>query len=104
MNTKLRPQPDVIDMTWYAVTLEQAWPWNMENVERCSRKLASFLGLEFTGLMMAVRVSITGKETGLGIWDTMMILGRESCIRRLHRAIAMVDAEERRTTTCSAHQ
>ena len=36
----------------------------------------------------AVRVAVTGKAVGFGLFETLAILGRESCIERIDRALA----------------
>jgi glutamyl-tRNA synthetase len=34
-----------------------------------------------------LRVAVTGKEVGFGIYETLAILGRERCLRRIDRAL-----------------
>ena len=38
----------------------------------------------------AVRVAVTGKKVGLGLFDTLAILGRQRCLRRIDRAMAKI--------------
>jgi glutamyl-tRNA synthetase len=45
-------------------------------------------------IVHAVRVAVTGKAVGFGLFDTLAILGRERCLARIHRALEMA-AEER---------
>jgi hypothetical protein len=33
-----------------------------------------------------LRVAVTGKEVGFGIYETLVILGRERCLTRIDRA------------------
>ena len=37
-----------------------------------------------------VRVAVTGKSIGLGLFDTLAILGRERCLRRIERVLARI--------------
>ena len=37
-----------------------------------------------------VRVAISGRTTGPGLFETIAVLGRERCLRRLDRALGMV--------------
>ena len=37
--------------------------------------------------MHAVRVAVTGKAVGFGLFDTLAILGRERCLARIDRAL-----------------
>ena len=38
----------------------------------------------------AVRVAVTGKSVGFGLFDALAILGRESCLARIDRALSLV--------------
>ena len=38
----------------------------------------------------AVRVAVTGKGVGFGLFETLAILGRERCLERIDRALAML--------------
>jgi glutamyl-tRNA synthetase len=40
-------------------------------------------------LVHAVRVGITGKAVGFGLFDALAILGRERNVRRIERALAL---------------
>jgi glutamyl-tRNA synthetase len=35
----------------------------------------------------AVRVAVTGKAVGFGLFDTLAILGRQRCLARMNRAL-----------------
>ena len=45
-------------------------------------------------IVHAVRVAVTGKAVGFGLFDSLTILGRERCLARIDRALEKV-AEER---------
>ena len=38
-------------------------------------------------IIHAVRVAVTGKMIGFGLFETLTILGRQSCLARLDRAL-----------------
>jgi len=40
-------------------------------------------------IVHAVRVAVTGKAVGFGLFDTLAILGRERCLARIDRALAL---------------
>ena len=44
-------------------------------------------------IIHALRVAITGKAVGFGIFESLAILGRSSCIKRIDQAIARTTAE-----------
>ena len=41
----------------------------------------------------ALRVAVTGKGVGFGMFDTLAILGRESCVARIDRALSKANGE-----------
>lgn len=45
-------------------------------------------GIKTSQLIHALRVAVTGKPVGLGMFDSMAILGRDRCIRRIAMALA----------------
>ncbi|MCH9656924.1 MAG: glutamate--tRNA ligase [Planctomycetes bacterium] len=54
--------------------------------------LHDFVDAEEIGMgqiIHALRVSVSGKGTGIGMFDCLAILGRASCVRRIERAIAL---------------
>ena len=40
------------------------------------------------GIIHAVRVAVTGKAVGFGLFEAMAILGRGACLARIDRAVA----------------
>jgi len=44
----------------------------------------------------ALRVALTGKPVGFGMFETMAILGRESCLARIERALVRAESTEER--------
>jgi len=46
--------------------------------------------IEVGDIIHALRVAVTGKAAGFGMFDTLAILGRERCIRRINRALDKV--------------
>ncbi|MHB8901497.1 MAG: glutamate--tRNA ligase [Thermoguttaceae bacterium] len=47
-------------------------------------------GIEVGQVIHAIRVAATGKAVGFGLFDTLAILGKESCVARIDRALGMV--------------
>ena len=46
--------------------------------------------LQISQIVHPLRVALTGKGVGFGLFDTLAILGREQSISRIERAIARV--------------
>ena len=50
--------------------------------------------IKFAEVIHPVRVSTTGKPVGFGLFETLVILGKERCIKRINLAL---DAAEKYT-------
>ena len=46
-------------------------------------------GIGMGQIIHALRVAVSGKGTGIGMFDCLSILGKESCLRRIDRAIGL---------------
>jgi glutamyl-tRNA synthetase len=60
--------------------------YNVKTAEEAFRGVVAQLGIEAGILVHPVRVALTGKAVGPGLFDTMALLGRERTIRRLREA------------------
>lgn len=56
-------------------------------IEEAVRKTAEQLGVGPGKLIHPVRLATTGKSTGPGLFELMEVLGKETCVRRLERAL-----------------
>jgi glutamyl-tRNA synthetase len=57
--------------------------FNIKAAEEVFRGLVAQLGIEAGVLVHPVRVALTGKAVGPGLFDTMVVLGKERTVRRL---------------------
>lgn len=55
-------------------------------IEKTFRDLVAELGIQASELVHPVRVALTGKAIGPGLFDTMAILGKEKTVQRLQAA------------------
>jgi glutamyl-tRNA synthetase len=74
----------------FANTLAAIQPYNAESVEAAIRQFIADRELKFGQVVHPVRVAITGKPTGFGLFDTLAILGQQRCLNRIERAIDLV--------------
>ncbi|QDU01267.1 Glutamate--tRNA ligase 1 [Gimesia chilikensis] len=51
-------------------------------------------GIGMGQIIHALRVAVSGKATGIGMFDCLSILGKESCVRRIDRAMALAQSDE----------
>ena len=50
---------------------------------------ATEAGVKANGLIAAVRVAVIGTTVGFGLYETLAILGREECLRRIDQALTL---------------
>jgi glutamyl-tRNA synthetase len=65
-------------------------PFNAETVEAALRSFIDSEGIKIAEIIHALRVAVTGKSVGLGMFDAMAILGKESCLHRIDRALDLL--------------
>jgi len=49
-------------------------------------------GIQDSQIVHAVRVALTGKAIGFGLFDSMAILGKKHCLARIDRALARLSS------------
>ncbi len=52
-------------------------------------------GIKLGDIIHALRVAVTGKSIGFGMFDTLAILGKEEVLARIRRALSVAAAEDR---------
>jgi glutamyl-tRNA synthetase len=70
--------------------LTTAQAFDAPSLERLIHDFVQTEGVKMNQIIHAVRVAVTGKGIGLGLFDTMAILGKERSIRRIEIALAKV--------------
>jgi len=71
--------------------LEKLVSFDVRNVEKCCRGLAAQLDVPAARLIHPTRVALTGKMVSPGLFEMMTLLGKEKVLRRLEKAIKMVE-------------
>jgi glutamyl-tRNA synthetase len=61
--------------------------WSAKDLESTLKHLAKEIGCKVGELVHPVRVAVSGKPIGPGLYDMLEIMGRERVIRRIERAI-----------------
>ncbi len=64
--------------------------WSTEPLEHLGRGLCEGLGLKVRQLFMTLRVAITGGTKSPPLFESMEILGKDTCIRRVEKARALL--------------
>ena len=64
--------------------------WEHESMEAAMRSLAEELGVKAGDLFMLLRVAVTGRPVSPPLFESMELLGRERCLRRLGEAVELL--------------
>jgi len=73
--------------------LAGAEPFTAEALEKLQHDFVAAQGIQIGDIVHSVRVAVTGKAVGFGLFDTLAILGRERCLARIDRALELVAAD-----------
>lgn len=58
------------------------------SLEKCVTDFVNSEGIKPKQLTQPLRVAVTGKATGFGLWESLAILGKNSCLKRIDRTLA----------------
>ena len=72
-----------------ATRLPSVEPFTAARLETWMHEWVAAEGIKIGDIVHAVRVAVTGKAVGFGLFDTLAILGRERCLARIDRALAL---------------
>jgi glutamyl-tRNA synthetase len=73
----------------YAAALAGVEPFEPASLEEALKRVVEEAGVKVGDLVHAVRVAVTGKTVGPGLYDCLAILGREKSIKRLEKALPL---------------
>jgi glutamyl-tRNA synthetase len=65
-------------------------PFTAAALEEALRQFVAAQQLKTSDLVHPLRLAVTGKTVGPGLYDCLEILGRQACLRRIDRALAIV--------------
>jgi glutamyl-tRNA synthetase len=68
-------------------------PFEAPALEKATHDFVAASGIKIGDIVHAVRVALTGKAVGFGLFDTLAILGRERCLTRIDRALELTAAD-----------
>jgi glutamyl-tRNA synthetase len=79
----------------YRSELAIAEPFNAAQLEKTTHAFVESQGIKIGDIVHAVRVAVTGKAVGFGLFDTLAILGRERCLARIDRTLEIAAGERK---------
>jgi glutamyl-tRNA synthetase len=65
-------------------------PFDIPSLEKQMQDFTTSENIKTNQIIHALRVSVTGKSIGLGLFDTLAILGKEACLARIERTLGKV--------------
>ncbi|MEO0230790.1 MAG: glutamate--tRNA ligase [candidate division WOR-3 bacterium] len=75
----------------FTKTLVEIDSFTKERIEQKLREFATEKGVHPKELIHPIRILLTGKTIGPGLFELMEVLGREACIRKLERGISILE-------------
>jgi glutamyl-tRNA synthetase len=76
-------------VTTYAAALQTVDPFEPAALEEALKRVVEEAGVKAGDLVHAVRVAVTGKTVGPGLYDCLAILGRDRSLARIEKAIPL---------------
>ncbi len=74
-----------------ASKFEQLAQWTIDNIEQVIRDTADAHDLKAAPLIHALRVSLSGKTVGPGLFTLVHLVGQDECARRIESALEQVE-------------
>jgi glutamyl-tRNA synthetase len=86
---RLRKSPEAAELlATFKDRLRIVEPFDAAALEKVMHHFVAAEGVQISQLIHPLRVAVTGQSIGFGLFDTLAILGRESCERRIERALS----------------
>ena len=76
----------------YRGPLAAAEPFEAEPLERMTHAFVEAQGVKIGDIVHSLRAAVTGQSIGLGLFDSLAILGKASCLARIERVLKRVEA------------
>ena len=73
--------------------LETVERWDSSALDSLLHRFVDEQGIQVSQIIHAVRIAVTGKAVGFGLFDGLAILGREACLARIDLALEMLERE-----------
>ncbi len=75
-------------LTKFRAILAAIEPFEIGPLEEALKKFVEEQQIKIGDIVHALRIAVTGKSVGPGVYDCLAILGRDSCLTRIDRALA----------------
>jgi glutamyl-tRNA synthetase len=90
LDKRLRKPAEAMELTAkFRDVLAAVEPFTAQALEAAMQSFVTSQEIKMSDIVHAVRVVVTGKAVGFGLFDTLAILGRERCLARIDRALEL---------------
>ena len=86
---RMRPEGVEPLLRRFRERLETVERFDIESLDRAMHEFVEAEGIAIGRLIHAVRVAVTGKAVGFGLFESLAILGRDACLARIDRALTL---------------
>lgn len=88
---RIRKPPEAAGLlAKFKVELAQVEPFTAATLEKRLQEFVQSQGVQIGQIIHALRVAVTGKAIGFGLFESLAILGKEHCLARIKRALAQL--------------
>jgi glutamyl-tRNA synthetase len=94
LDKNLRKPGAVELLSKFRARLAQTDPFDVPTLEAALQAFVAEEGIKMGDIIHAVRVATTGKAVGAGLYDCLEILGKETSLKRIDGALALVERAE----------
>ena len=90
---RVQQDPTAVELLkQFRVELESVAPFDAVTTEACFKQFVETRAIKFNQIVHALRLAITGKSVGFGMFDSMAILGKERVLKRIDLLLAKTTA------------
>jgi glutamyl-tRNA synthetase len=86
----VRPAASMALLKKFREVLSKAESFDAPTLEAMMKDFVAAEAIKIGQIIHPVRVTLTGKSVGLGLFDTLAILGKEGSLRRIDKAMARI--------------
>ena len=79
----------------FRIQLETVEPFDAATLDALVHRFAEAEEIKIGQIIHALRVAVTGKGIGFGMFETLAILGRSACLTRIDRALSRLDKDQK---------
>ena len=90
VDKRLRKPGQAELLTKFKTVLSTVEPFDVATLEKAMHDFLAAENIKIGDIVHTLRVAITGKAVGPGIYDCLELLGRDKCLARIDRALAEV--------------